>query len=124
NHRQLALVNAPAVNVAVAAAHWAQSRTQISARGVQHRFAKGEAAGQIANEWGKDIALAQGQPERSAQGLLAGAEEGSAGDIPAGLVERGQLLVESPRQKHPAVSSDVACLLGFVLVGRGGGLNW
>ena len=59
------------MNIAIAPAHRALSRTKISARHIDQRFTESGAPGLIANERCEDIALLQKQPARHADRFLA-----------------------------------------------------
>ena len=99
-------LRAAAVDVAVAGAHGPERRAEVGARAVEERFAEGEAAGHVADERAEDIALAQSNAERGAEGFLAGAEEHAAVDL-SGAVEAGDFFLERPRQEHPAEGVEV-----------------
>src|SRR6266705_3112293 len=57
NHGELIVPWSAAMNVAVASAHWALSRAQISARDIDKRFAERRSPCLIANQWREDVAL-------------------------------------------------------------------
>ena len=106
DHRQITFLGPAAMNVAVAPAHRAQRRTQIRPHGVQHRFAKRQPPGRVANQRREHIALFQRQADGHAQGLLPAANENAAMNF-AGAVEAGEFVVQHARQQHETISGEM-----------------
>src|SRR3954469_18695979 len=97
DHRQLVLLRAASMNVAVATAHRSLSRSKISSGNVDQRFAKRRTPGLIANQGREDVALLQKHSTRSADRFLSATEIHTAGDHSA-AIETGQLIFEHARQ--------------------------
>ncbi len=101
DHRKEPLARTAAMDVAVAGAHGSERRAEVGPQRVDHRFAERQPAGHVADQRTEKIALAQRDPERCAEGLLAGAEEHAAVDF-ARAVEAGDFLLQRTGQEHPA----------------------
>jgi hypothetical protein len=102
DHRQITFLWPTAMNVAVAPAHRAERRAEISANGVNDGFAKSQSAGGIADEWRKHISFIEVNADGGAQGFLTATEENAAVDF-AGAVKRGEFVIQQPRPQHEAV---------------------
>ena len=83
------------MHVAIPPAHRTERGAEIRAHRVEHRFAESQAAGAVADERGKNISLAQGQPQRDAEGFLAASEKDSALNF-ASPVKAGHFIVQHP----------------------------
>ena len=118
DHGHETFFRAPAMHVAVATAHRAESRSHIGAGAIEERFSKGQPPGLIANERRKNVSFSQRHAGGGAQRFLALAQKHAPGDLPAS-VERGNLLFCDPCEKHPAVGGQE---IGFKIeyVGTGG----
>ena len=90
------------MDVAVAGPHRSQRRPEISAHGVQHRFAEGKATGAVANKRRKDVALAQSQSGGDAQGFLAASEKNAAVNF-AHAIKTGEFVIEDAREQHQSI---------------------
>ena len=102
HHEQPFLGPAP-VDVAVARAHRAQGRAQISPHRIQNRLTKSQPSGPVPNQRGEDVSLAQSQSNGHAQRFLASAQEDAAVDF-AHAIEARKLVIQQARQEHKAVS--------------------
>jgi hypothetical protein len=94
------------VDVAVARAHGPEGGSQASAHGFERRFAKGQAAGAVADERRENIAFAEGNAGGDADGFLAAAEVNAAAGDFAGAVKTAEFVVERAREEHPAKGLD------------------
>src|SRR6266566_4448226 len=101
DHGKLVLLWSPPMDVAVATAHWAKARTQISARDIQQRFAECGSSCLVANQRREDIALFQKQTARHAHRFLAFPNVDAAGDQ-AAPIETNEFFLQRSRQEHPA----------------------
>src|SRR5688500_12756966 len=106
DHRQITFTRTPAMDIAVAAAHWSERRTKISANCVQQRLPKSQAACLIANQRSENIPFFQRKPHRNTERLLALASINAAVNLP-GAVEAGQLVFQNSRQQHPPKCSHI-----------------
>src|SRR5438046_1083754 len=88
-------------NVAFASSHRSASRTKVCARNINPRFAKGRAAGLVANEGREDVPFLQKNSASDADCFLAFADVNTTGD-PATAIHAREFLFECPRQQHPA----------------------
>ena len=102
DHREQPLFGPAPVDVAVTRAHRTQQRSQISPHRIQDGLPKRQPSRAVPNERREDIALAQGQPHRHAQGLLAAAQENAAVDL-AHAIEARELVVQDARHQHQPV---------------------
>ena len=102
DHREQPFFGPAPVDVAVARAHRPQRRSQVSPHRIQDRLAKRQPPRPVADERREDVALAQGQPHRNAQGFLAASEEDAAMDL-AHAIEARELVVQDARQQHQPV---------------------
>src|SRR5439155_9408141 len=101
NHGQLAIAWFASVNVAVASSHRPSPCPKIGARNIDQRFAKGGAAGLVANEGCKDIAFLQKNTAGDADCFLAFADVDATGD-PTAAIHAGEFFFECSCQQHPA----------------------
>src|SRR4051794_13431556 len=101
DHRELAGRRRTAMDVAVAAAHRAGARTEISAGDIDERFAESGAASLIADQGRENIPLLKKRAPRHADGFLAFAEVNPAGDH-AAAIKAGEFLLENARLEHDA----------------------
>ena len=117
DHGQETFAGVAAVDIAIAPAHGAEGGAHVIAHGIHDGFAKGQAAGGIADERGKDVRVPERNPDGRAQGFLAAAEKDAAVNL-AGAVKRGKLVIEQAGAQHeaigensllPAQSSGIAC---------------
>ena len=106
DHRQITFLWPAAMNVAVAATHRAEHGTQIRPQGVNHRFAKRQPSGRVADQWCEHVALFQRQTDGNAQGFLPAADKNAAMNF-AGAVEAGAFIVQHARQQHEAIRGEV-----------------
>jgi hypothetical protein len=90
------------MHVAVPPAHRAKRGTEISADGVNDRFAKRHPASGIANEWREDVSFVEVNADGRAQGFLTPPEKNAAVDF-TGAIKRGEFVVQQPRPQHEAV---------------------
>src|SRR5437660_5874283 len=101
DHGEFVVERMTSMNVAVASAHWSQTRPKIRARHVNQRFAECGSTCLIANQWREDIAFLQKQTARDTDCLLAFADINSACDQ-ATAIETNELFLKRTREKHPA----------------------
>src|SRR5205807_9076844 len=100
-HRKESLPRAAAMSVAIASAHRAQRRAKVGANRVEDRLPKGEPAGLIANERSEHVSFPQRQSDRHAQCLLPAPKKNATVKF-SRAVKAGKLVVQRPRQQHPA----------------------
>src|SRR5439155_22565547 len=101
DHGQVAFAGPATMDVTVAPAHRTLDGSKISARGIEDRFPESKPASLIANERGKDIAFAESDSYRDAEGLLAASDENPAVDF-ACAVKGGEFFVENTAKDHQA----------------------
>src|SRR5436190_13394685 len=106
DHRQLPSLRATAVNIAVTSAHRTLSRTKISPRHVNERFAKSGASCLVADKRREDITLLQKEATRNADRFLPFSEVNAACDH-AASIKAGEFLFKDARQQHPAICFQV-----------------
>ena len=104
------------MNISVAPAHRAKSRTQISARHIDERLTKRGAPGLIANQRREDIALLQKDSARDAHRFLPSAEVNAAGDQTA-PIKAGEFILENARLEHDAERFEVFLVWRFFRFG-------
>src|SRR5438477_11794012 len=100
NHGELIVPWSAAMNVAVASAHWALSRAQISTRDIDKRFAERRPSRLIANQRREDVALLQEQSAGHANRFLPTADVDATRDQTA-AIETYELFFERTREQHP-----------------------
>ncbi len=93
DHRVVAFTRATPVNIAVPATHRAELRTQVGPQGIENRVAERHASGLVANQRGKDVALAQINSHRGTQRLLPFTQKNATIDKTCAK-EAGQLLLK------------------------------
>src|SRR4029453_9775572 len=101
DHGKLILLWPTPMDVAVATAHGAKPRAQISARDVQQRFAECGSSCLVADQRRKDIALFQKKAARHAHRFLPFPDVDAAGDQ-AAAIETNEFFLQRSRQEHPA----------------------
>ena len=106
DHRQQAFAGPAAMHVAVAPAHRAESGAEISADGIQHRFAESQAAGAVADQRRKNIPFAQRHAQGDAQRLLAAAKKNAALNF-SRAVKAGHFVIQHPRKEHQTKSLQI-----------------
>ena len=92
DHRQITFLRTTAVDIAIAPAHRAERRAEISADGVNDGFAKRKATSGVADERREHIGFIEVDADGRAQGFLTATEKNAAVDF-AGAVERGKFVV-------------------------------
>ena len=106
DHRQITFLGPAAVNVAVASTHRAEHGTQIRSHGVNHRLAKRQPSGRVADQRCEHVGLFQRQTDGNAQGFLTAANKNAAMNF-AGAVEAGAFVIQHARQQHEAIRGEV-----------------
>src|SRR5437867_8124220 len=106
DHGQNPLPGPAAMHVAVSTAHGTQSRTEKRAHRVQHRFAKGQPSGQVANQRREDISFSQRESDGNTQGFLPAAQKDAAVNLTR-AVKAGEFFIQRARQQHPATRLDI-----------------
>src|ERR1043166_2873087 len=106
DHCQLPSFRATAVNIAVTSAHRALSRTKISPRYVNERFAKGGTSCLVPDKRREDITLLQKEATGDANRFLPFSEVNAACDHPPSI-KTGEFLFKDARQQHPAICFEV-----------------
>jgi len=107
------------MDIAVTTAHRAKHGTQIRPHSVNHRFAKRQPSGRVADQRREHVALFQRQTYGNAQGFLPAADKNAAMDFP-GAVKRGEF--SSSRRASSMKRYAARCLLRPVaisLIGSG-----
>src|SRR4030095_17104074 len=124
NHCELVVLWPAPMDVAIASAHWALPRAQISACDVQQRFAECRSSCLVANQWRKDIALFHKQTARHADRFLTFANVNATGDQ-AAPIETNEFFLQRACQQHPTERFEEAFvrrrglrLFGFLLALR------
>ena len=94
---------APAMDVAVVAAHRPFHRAEIGPGAVQQRLAERQPPGHVPDQRPENIAFLQANAQGSTQGLLALAQEYAPLDF-AAAVEAREPVLEQAGEQHPAKS--------------------
>ncbi len=106
DHRVISLARIASMDVSVTPATQAGARSEVNAKNVNQRFAKGETACLIADQRAKDIAGLQHDAKSGADRLLSLAQVDAAGNFP-GAPQARQFFFDRPREQHPVKGVDV-----------------
>src|ERR1700722_16949473 len=106
NHRLVSFTRIASMYVSLTPAAQAGARSEVNAKYVDQRFAKGETAGLIADQRAKDVAGLQHDAKSGADRLLPLAQVDATGNFP-GAPKAGQFFFGRPRQQHPIEGVDV-----------------
>src|SRR6266852_2057071 len=100
DHGELIIARSATMNIAIASAHWALARAEISACDIQERFAKRRAPRLIANQWREDVSFLQKQAAGDTDRFLPPADIDAARDQ-AAAVKADELFFEGAGEQHP-----------------------
>src|SRR5688572_10505722 len=117
DHGQQTFERAAPVDVAIAPAHWTQCRAEVGADTIEDRFAKGEAARTVTDEWRENIGFAQGESGGDAQSFLAASEEDAAVNF-SRTVKAGELVIQNTGQEHEPAGAEIQITRGSNITQR------